>query len=75
MNTFRRPGNRLAQTADKKSDDPVFCLDWAVKYMDGGQIDGQEVVVEVTLNRAPGIARRSPHRSPIRRKMNDLNNE
>ncbi|KIH43855.1 hypothetical protein ANCDUO_26133, partial [Ancylostoma duodenale] len=38
----------------------------ALKYFDGGQIDGQVVSVELTLNRA--ASRRSPIRkSPIRR--------
>lgn len=44
----------------------------AIKYMDGGQIDGQAVSVELTLNRtagggATGARRSSPRRSPIRK--------
>ncbi|VDL85049.1 unnamed protein product [Nippostrongylus brasiliensis] len=38
----------------------------ALKYFDGGQIDGQVVSVELTLNRT--VSRRSPARkSPVRR--------
>lgn len=40
----------------------------ALKYFDGGQIDGQVVSVELTLNRT--VSRRSPARkSPVRRRF------
>ncbi|KAK6012560.1 hypothetical protein OSTOST_22270, partial [Ostertagia ostertagi] len=59
-----------AEDAEKNSLCPIEISDvfplQALKYFDGGQIDGQVVSVELTLNRT--ASRRSPARkSPVRR--------